>query len=580
MTVKRTLADTILEPDEAYEFEILAIEESQDSILYDIRLTSQCWRGRLWAHRLVLSVPRTPLFPDLAFLMIGADYSSAALPVKLPHPFENYHEVFVACLYDIPNQPLFDGKIEDEIIAHTFSQYLDTGDPDWILLSPMTKSVLRAMDAVQELCNSQHDRQVSRFVLNGASKRGWTTWLSAATDSRVVAIAPQVFDNLNFPAQMERQMETLEGYSEMISDYTAEGLQDRMQSPEGVRLTQMVDPYAYRHLLTIPKLFLNGTNDLYWTTAALNLYWEGLTGDKHIVYAPNCGHSFKDPERLKGGLYGLIRSIGSGIPLPQLAWEFQETDEIVAITVSSDSCASQGRLWFAHSSNEDFRSSNWMTLPMELVDTNRGQFRGQVPLSPGMNMAVYGELQFPQDASPLHLSTQMQIVRNPDSNKRSRIEVPMAQLSHLDENGKARMVDVSEKDSTSRRAVASGRVLLSPETVTLLRDGKVPKGDALTVAKIAGIMGAKKTSDLIPLCHPLPISKVSVDLRLCDFGVEIEAEVRVTGKTGVEMEALTAVSIAALTVYDMVKAVEKSASITDIRLETKTGGKSGDFTRD
>ncbi len=580
MTAKRTLIETILEPDEAYKFEILTVEERQDSSLYNILLTSQSWRGRLWTHRLLLSIPRSPLFPDLAFLMIGADYSPAALPVEMPDPFANYYEACVACLYDIPNQPLFDGKIEDEIIAHTFTQYLDTGDPGWILLSPMTKSVLRAMDAVQELCKSEHDRLVSRFILNGASKRGWTTWLSAATDSRVVAIAPQVFDNLNFPAQMERQMSTLEGYSEMISDYTAEGLQDRMQSPEGMSLTNMVDPYAYRHLLAIPKLFLNGTNDLYWTTAALNLYWEGLTGDKHIVYAPNCGHSFNDPGRLKGGLHALIRSVGAGTPLPKLTWEFQETDEVIEITVSSDSCASQGSLWFANSLNEDFRRSNWMPLPMELVDTNSGQFRGEAPLSPGMNMAVYGELQFPQDASPLHLSTQMLIVRNPNSNIGSSIEAPMAQLSHLDENGKAQMVDVSEKDPTSRCAVASGRIMLTPETVSLLRDGKIPKGDALTVAKIAGILGAKKTSDLIPLCHPLPISKVSVDLRLCDFGVEIEAEVRVTGKTGVEMEALTAVSIAALTVYDMVKAVEKSASITDIRLESKTGGKSGNFTRE
>ena len=151
-----------------------------------------------------------------------------------------------------------------------------------------------------------------------------------------------------------------------------------------------------------------------WTTAALNLYWEGLAGDKHIVYAPNCGHSFNDPDRLKGALHGLIRSIGTGIPLPKLAWEFQETDDDVSITLTSDSDALQGRLWFANSSNEDFRRSNWMSLQMKVVDSNQSQFRGEVPLSPGMNMALYGELQFLQDASSLHLSTQMLIVRNLD----------------------------------------------------------------------------------------------------------------------------------------------------------------------
>jgi cyclic pyranopterin phosphate synthase len=155
----------------------------------------------------------------------------------------------------------------------------------------------------------------------------------------------------------------------------------------------------------------------------------------------------------------------------------------------------------------------------------------------------------------------------------------MADLTHLDARGRAQMVDVSEKAETVRRAVAQGRVLLAPATVSLLRDNAVPKGDALAVARIAGIMAAKRTSDLIPLCHPLPVTKVTVNLEITDAGVEILAEVRVTGKTGVEMEALTAVSVAALTLYDMVKAVDKGAVITDIRLEEKSGGKSGDYRR-
>ncbi|HZT40650.1 MAG TPA: cyclic pyranopterin monophosphate synthase MoaC [Chthonomonadaceae bacterium] len=149
----------------------------------------------------------------------------------------------------------------------------------------------------------------------------------------------------------------------------------------------------------------------------------------------------------------------------------------------------------------------------------------------------------------------------------------MTEFSHLDAEGKARMVDVSEKAETARRAVARGRVLLAPDTVRLLREQGVPKGDALGVARIAGILAAKRTSDLIPLCHPLPISHVAVDLKVVEEGVEIEAEVAVTGKTGVEMEALTAVAVAALTIYDMVKAVDRAAVLTDIRLVHKSGGK-------
>ncbi|GAB2873850.1 cyclic pyranopterin monophosphate synthase MoaC [Nocardioides pacificus] len=155
----------------------------------------------------------------------------------------------------------------------------------------------------------------------------------------------------------------------------------------------------------------------------------------------------------------------------------------------------------------------------------------------------------------------------------------MDRLTHVDETGAARMVDVSAKDVTARTASASGRVLVSPAVVALLRGEGVPKGDALGVARIAGIMGAKQTPSLIPLCHPLAVSGVTVDLTVTDEAVEILATVRTTDRTGVEMEALTAVSVAALTVVDMVKAVDKGAVITDIRVETKTGGKSGDWIR-
>ena len=152
-------------------------------------------------------------------------------------------------------------------------------------------------------------------------------------------------------------------------------------------------------------------------------------------------------------------------------------------------------------------------------------------------------------------------------------------FTHLDESGAARMVDVSGKDVTARTATASGKVLVSAEVVELLRGDGVPKGDALGVARVAGIMAAKRTPDLVPLCHPLAISGVTVDLTVEDDGVAITATVKTTDRTGVEMEALTAVSVAALTVIDMVKAVDKAAVITDVRVEEKTGGKSGTYQR-
>ncbi len=150
-------------------------------------------------------------------------------------------------------------------------------------------------------------------------------------------------------------------------------------------------------------------------------------------------------------------------------------------------------------------------------------------------------------------------------------------LSHFDDQGAAHMVDVSAKPATQRIATARGTVLMQPETAALIAGGRAKKGDVLGVARLAGIMAAKRTSDLIPLCHPLALSKMSVDLAMLADGVAIEATVASTGRTGVEMEALTAVSVAALTIYDMVKAVDKSMVIANIRLVLKDGGKSGRY---
>lgn len=156
----------------------------------------------------------------------------------------------------------------------------------------------------------------------------------------------------------------------------------------------------------------------------------------------------------------------------------------------------------------------------------------------------------------------------------------LARLTHVDAAGAARMVDVSDKTVTAREAVAEGRVSVSAQVVELLRGDGVPKGDALAVARIAGIMGAKRTPDLVPLCHPIAITGVAVELTIADDGVDIRARVRTTDRTGVEMEALTAVAVAGLALVDMVKAVDKGAAITGVRVLRKSGGRSGTWTRD
>ncbi|ENZ82394.1 MULTISPECIES: cyclic pyranopterin monophosphate synthase MoaC [Caulobacter] len=156
----------------------------------------------------------------------------------------------------------------------------------------------------------------------------------------------------------------------------------------------------------------------------------------------------------------------------------------------------------------------------------------------------------------------------------------MSKLTHIDDQGRARMVDVSDKPATAREAVATGFVRMSPETLDLAVSGQGRKGDVRAVAELAGVMAAKQTSNLIPLCHPLALSKVAVEVAPTDGGLAVTARVKTTGPTGVEMEALTAVSVACLTIYDMLKAAEKGMVIEAVRLREKTGGKSGDWTAD
>ena len=155
----------------------------------------------------------------------------------------------------------------------------------------------------------------------------------------------------------------------------------------------------------------------------------------------------------------------------------------------------------------------------------------------------------------------------------------MDQLSHVDDQGRIQMVDTSAKSTSTRHAVASARVLMSSETVTALREHRTPKGDPLEAARLAGIMAAKRTADLIPLCHPLPLTHVDVKATIEDYGVYLESSASTNAQTGVEMEALVAASVSALTIYDMCKAIDKGIVISDLRLESKTGGKSGDYKR-
>jgi PhoPQ-activated pathogenicity-related protein len=302
---------------------------------------------------------------------------------------------------------MFDGMVEDEIISLTFEQFLRTGDQEWPLLLPMVKSAVRGMDAVQEYCQEEWDLQIKTFTVTGASKRGWTTWLTGAIDPRAAAIAPMVIDTLNMGLQMKHQLLSWGGYSEQIEDYTKRGIQEHMDSPVGQALRAIVDPYAYREQLTQPKLLIMGTNDRYWPLDALNLYWDGLGGLKYILYVPNNGHGIDDFQRVIGSLTALHRHATGEESLPQLQWNFEEQPQALSLSISSDRTPDRVRVWLAEASTRDFRDSKWRSADAQ---KNGAGWKFTLDIPENGYAAAFGEAVYGSGPFPLFLSTNVRIV--------------------------------------------------------------------------------------------------------------------------------------------------------------------------
>ncbi|MBT3499658.1 MAG: phenylacetic acid degradation protein [Gemmatimonadales bacterium] len=403
------LVEYVEAPDASFRWEYLGARRVDDCTVHDLHLVSQTWQGIVWEHALQVYVPDEIKYPDTLLLEITGgrigdrhDDDQTAFGVQLSRACG----AVSASLAQVPNQPLLGDRTEDDLIAHTFVEYLKIGDPTLPLLLPMTKSTVSAMDALQAFCATHLDREVERFVTIGASKRGWTSWLTAAVDPRVVATIPLVIDTLNIPAQMEHQLQAWGEYSEQLEDYNRRGLLQDMDSPDRQILWKMIDPIAYRDRLTVPKLSVVGTNDRYFALDALNLYWDELLPPKHVLYVPNSGHGLEDRERALAGVTGYFRFVASGTALPSPEWRFESADDRVRLTVSPHGAATEGYLWLAGSESVDFRSAAWVSVPMSPTDSG---FVGEAFLSPLRYIAVLGELRYPVDGMALPLSTQVHV---------------------------------------------------------------------------------------------------------------------------------------------------------------------------
>jgi PhoPQ-activated pathogenicity-related protein len=363
-----SLKDYVTRPDDSYRFELVETRDMPPNTVEVIRMTSQTWQGIVWTHWLTVVIPPEVAHPENVLLVIGGGSTRDTAPrfgseeSRIIGMVASQTKSVVAGLMQVPNQPLFDGRNEDEIIALTYARYLNGDGEDWPLLKPMAKSAVKAMDTIQTFLKDKYQQEVNGFVLTGGSKRGWTSWLAAASgDPRVKAIAPVVIDVLNMSEQMPRQLASYGAYSNQIQDYTDLQIQEHMDTPRGQKLLQMVDPYAYRDsTLAMPKLVMLGTNDPYWTVDAANLYFPELKAPKHLYYMANTGHGINidGVSTMTQFYYDLLQ----GRPFTGIEWNIKQPGHL---EVTWEKAGGEAFLWQAFSPNRDFRNATWNSTRLE-----------------------------------------------------------------------------------------------------------------------------------------------------------------------------------------------------------------------
>lgn len=405
------LKDYVERPEPSYEWKLLSKQKSFAGTVYELRFTSQQWQGITWSHALQVYEPAEVRHPGHVLLFVTGG-SNGRRPgqgdVLQGMLLAKMCGARVATIHQVPNQPLFDGRKEDDLITETWLRYLQTGDETWPLLFPMVKSAVKAMDAVESLAAAEWKTPVEGFVITGASKRGWTSWLTPVVDERVVATAPIVIDVLNFRPQMQHQLESWGKYSEQIVDYTSKGLvKQEDEAPREARLRQMVDPYTYRQVLSLPKLLVNGTNDRYWVVDAMSLYWNDLVGPKYVLQVPNAGHNLEGGRQLAmSTIAAFFQHAAMKRPLPELRWEYGNGANELTLNLRASVPATGARLWRANSLTKDFRESKWESQPLAREGDD---YVGALAKPDKGHVAYYGELEFDLAGLPYSLCTVVRV---------------------------------------------------------------------------------------------------------------------------------------------------------------------------
>ncbi|MBI2803860.1 MAG: hypothetical protein HYX68_02630 [Planctomycetes bacterium] len=405
------LFDYVKKADPSFEWELRKTTKTDDGVIYDLHLVSQTWQKIKWEHQIQVYVPKA-VKPTATMVLWNQGGKPGALSATIGMEMARKAKAPVAFLFGIPNQPLFDGMREDALIAETFVRYLKNGDESWPLLFPMVKSLVKAMDALQAFAMREWNFVVRFFLVTGGSKRGWTTWLTAAADPRVKAIAPLVIDTLNMQAQLPHQLKSYGRFSEMIDDYVKRGLVPMPKTKRALKLWSMVDPWVYRDKIKVPTLIVNGANDPYWTVDALNLYWDDLKCPRWVEIVPNAGHNLMenkiDPTRIANTLGAFARIQIHGHKMPNLTWKHDDFKGTARLRVESDVPPKTARLWVADAAKRDFRKSVWKK--HQAVVNGKSVLGTIEPPADGFR-AVYGEMEYQIDGMTYYLSTQVRVLQ-------------------------------------------------------------------------------------------------------------------------------------------------------------------------
>ncbi len=381
VTPSTALSHYVNKADNAYQWQMRDSYEVGGVRAYRILLTSQQWRSLTWKHELIVLVPPGKIKEDALLFISGGSVGKEGLPnwsssgdaaLKMFAGIASQNGAIVSMLKQTPNQPLFNGLYEDALISYTLHRYKSDNDYTWPLLFPMVKSACRAMDAVQEFSKSELQHSLKGFVVSGASKRGWTTWLTAATDSRVKGIVPMVIDMLNIPVSMKYQITNWNDYSPQIQDYVKLGLVQDMGSGLSNDLVQMIDPYSYRKVLTMPKLMIMGTNDEYWTVDNVKNYFNELSGNKQLKYVANVGHNLGDFQEAADALSAFFGYTVDHKDYPVCSWKLAVSQSSLKLDVAnSGGKVTEVTLWEASSPDRDFRNDRWSSRPLKIAGAKR-----------------------------------------------------------------------------------------------------------------------------------------------------------------------------------------------------------------